>query len=318
MGNPYQAGSAFSPEPSDETTLSISWKVVATAAMLLALTGVASTAVVATVRGADTLATIALALAVIAFVVQIIVFTVQTAASSRQQLHSQQLYGSTMNALATIEEKAEGTRMVVSTMSDKLLDAAFAKAIPQASEQGIGVDSPEFSRIVAQWVNQLQPRNMSDPYSIGSPVRHVQIKPPDSNSEIGSRVFQFPGVNAKAAIEDLENLSDRALRGIRWLADDYVRASAGNRRGIVQLAGDDELHKSGLVKRRHVPWSEYPVFQLTERGRRAVSTICAEDVPMEFRERVSKIQERIRKEEARLKALVERKKMESTVPIEDE
>src|SRR6516165_11352484 len=108
---------------SDRANLVVSWKAVAIGAITVALSSLTGLAVVATVKNADTLSVVALAVAIVAFVIQILVFIVQAAASSQQELRAQELYGSTMSALSTIAEKAEGTRRDVSTISERMLSA---------------------------------------------------------------------------------------------------------------------------------------------------------------------------------------------------
>lgn len=116
----------------------------------------------------DVLALVALCLAVLAFLVQIFVFIVQTFSSNQQLLRAEQLNGSTARALATIEEKAEGTRLAVARLDDRILAAAFGQAEKAATDKGIAFDR----LAVSQAFQQI--REVTHPPDVALPVDQFQ------------------------------------------------------------------------------------------------------------------------------------------------
>jgi hypothetical protein len=142
--------------------LVISWKAVAIGATTVALAALAGLAIVSTIKNADTLSVVALAVAIVAFVIQILVFIAQAAASSQQELRAQELYGSTMSILSTIEEKAEGTRRDVSTINEKMLGAILGKAISE-TRISTSPESMDFGEVVAEKVARMA---ISDIYCV--------------------------------------------------------------------------------------------------------------------------------------------------------
>jgi hypothetical protein len=117
---------------SNNANFIVSAKAVAIGAVTVAIAALAGLAVVATIKNADTLAVVALAVAIVTFVVQILVYIVQAAASSQQELRAQELHGRTTSTLSKIEEKAEGTRREVSTIRKEMLPALIGKATAEA------------------------------------------------------------------------------------------------------------------------------------------------------------------------------------------
>ena len=134
------------------THLSVPLKAVAVGSILLTLTSLVLLVIIVSIKDVDLLSTVALGLAILAFVVQLIVYIVQTAAANQQLLQSQQLHGATLRILAEIEEKSAGTQATVRTISERLLAHVLGKAIPEASAQGLTVESHEFSTRVADLV----------------------------------------------------------------------------------------------------------------------------------------------------------------------
>ena len=104
------------PEPQQERTqlagphgFLVSWKATAIVAIVIATTCLGSLAVVASVKSADLLSTIALALAISAFTVQIIIFFGQTAVTTQQVSQASTVYVDTKALLTRIETQAQAT-----------------------------------------------------------------------------------------------------------------------------------------------------------------------------------------------------------------
>jgi hypothetical protein len=130
-------------------SFSLSKTVVASASFGVAVIALAALAVVASIKNANTLSTVALSLALMSFVLQILIFVVQTYAINNQMLDAQRLYGEMRDALADIKARAEGTQSVVERVSDRLLEAALGKAAAE-SRDAVDVTSPEFARRVRE------------------------------------------------------------------------------------------------------------------------------------------------------------------------
>lgn len=213
---------------------------------------------------ADYLSTLALALAVIAFIVQIVVFIGQSAASGQQLARAEELHGLTTRALATIEEKSEGTRRDVSTMNERLLEAALGKVLPRAEAAGVSPASPE---VAAEVVNMLRRQSASRRnVGEGNPRQRRQQR-----SQNERAVLPVPSGNMRdRAIEALSKLNGSALDTLETLARDYE--TYGNRpegrigHGILGIAHGQELYDAGLVSRRRVAWEDDPVWVLTDLG----------------------------------------------------
>ncbi|MFI9642784.1 hypothetical protein ACIG87_22440 [Micromonospora sp. NPDC051925] len=115
----------------NQGSVRLNWRDIAIWSMIISIALVAVISIVTTVKDADTLSVVALALAVIAFVAQIIVFIVQAAAANDQQMKAQEVYSQTMRALTLIEEKMEGTRQTVNTMNEQLLARVLNGSLPE-------------------------------------------------------------------------------------------------------------------------------------------------------------------------------------------
>jgi hypothetical protein len=116
------------------------------------------------------------ATAILAFVVQLIVYVVQTATANQQLMQAQQLHGATLEILAQIQERSEGTQATVATINERLLAHILGKALPEASAAGIDPESPEFSKIVAdnvaRRVAEIEQRRIQRPKAAPVPVRN--------------------------------------------------------------------------------------------------------------------------------------------------
>jgi len=67
---------------------------------------------------------------------------------------AQELHGATLEILAQIQEKSEGTQATVATINERLLAHVLEKTLPEASAKGIDVNSRQFSELVADVVAQ--------------------------------------------------------------------------------------------------------------------------------------------------------------------
>jgi hypothetical protein len=121
------------------------------AAGLLAAASLTTLVIVASVRGADTLATTAIALAIITFIVQLIVYVAQAEQSRRENELTQTLHGELRSNLAGLTASAEGTNATMATINEKVLD----RALEQTGSSKLEVLPEGFTRDVARNVAEL-------------------------------------------------------------------------------------------------------------------------------------------------------------------
>lgn len=256
--------------------LHMRWRTVALVAVVLALAASVLAAIVSSIRNVDVLSVIALALAVIAFVVQIIVYIAQADAAAKQQVQASEVYGKTISALAAIEAKAEGTRTTVNTLSDRLLDAAIGKAIPEAESEGSPVASDAFAETVSRIVKDIV--NAPNGQAVQADRPRAEIRVEDDTM----RILPSPERVSKA-LDALAPLGTSAVANLERLASDQARSGGTNGPRIgpglrtINPYSAKDLIDGDLAVRRRVPWSSTPVFQLTDLGKDAGRLLLAED-----------------------------------------
>jgi hypothetical protein len=120
-------------------------RVVGIASGLGAVACLAALVVVASVKGADALSTVALALAVLAFAIQIIVFIADAHAARSQMLRSEEINSDTRTLLTDLRATALSTQAMVGEQFSQLLSAFMSAASTTAKESG-KLDPDELER----------------------------------------------------------------------------------------------------------------------------------------------------------------------------
>lgn len=262
------------------------WKTLALWGLVFALVSLIALVVVATINEADTLSVVALALAVLAFVVQIIVFIVQGITSSQQASDTAALNAQTLRALATIEEKSEGTRETVVKMNDRLFEFAFNKASLEAESS----DAPQPAlKVIARTKEILEAERKGAGVRPVKNVRHPLAPPrgaadePSFQSFLDSPLTRAEVKEVETVLESLDLDSNRLPAvGLMNLGKDLLsaeRAGRVERAGMVAVSGAKMLHSNGLVKRVRVDWSDSPYFILTDQGRLAAKALLIDPAP---------------------------------------
>jgi len=238
----------------------LSWKAVAIGASLVALGCGVLLVIVSSIRDADTLSVVALALAVVAFVIQIMTYILQTNSSSRQERSVLEINADTLRALATIEEKSEGTRQSVDKISDKMLGVIIDKATTEvALGTGTGQRN-DVSSIVRRSLDLVTERRADE---LNSP-------PPVTADRVQDRTMRsMPSADRLSeAVARVSNLSTSDVVTLKWLGEDQESyGGEPSLLGVRHLHNADHLHKLGLVKRVQEPSAEAPVFRLTDLGK---------------------------------------------------
>ncbi|SCE76314.1 hypothetical protein [Micromonospora saelicesensis] len=283
----------------------LAWRDIAISAIVLCVALVAVVSVVSTLKDADTLSVVALALAVIAFVAQIIMFIVQAAAASKQQEKAQEVYAQTMRALTLIEEKMEGTRQTVHTMSEKLLSRVLSGALPEpVAKEAMAAEMESSARHIHSI--QVPPQRREDPLPTRSNENGRDLSPPypppaksEENKQIIELMQKLPeGADLEAAKNALAKATVREAYYLSLLAQDELQSRRPGTRlgpGLSILPMGKELFKRGLVRQVRLPQNpNKTVFVLTEKGRNAGRIFTAtedfsSDFPQELRELHKKV-----------------------------
>jgi hypothetical protein len=253
---------------------------VAIAAVITAISALTALVIVAT--SSQALETLAIILAVVAFVSQLIIFIFQTIAASQQVRQAASLHADLTALVAQIAERTQGTQATVSTINERLLEAAIGKAIPSTPNE---VTSPEFRRNVAENVSAILAAEDHD--------RRLECPPPDlvtfPRREKSSRdaellrmmsTFPPPGDEAEQAIEALLALPPDARLALRRFARDERQYRVPNTTlapGILFGAQEDEaLRAAGLVGVDSELRPGWPIGVLTDKGRRVGRLLTAD------------------------------------------
>ncbi|MDR6988968.1 hypothetical protein J2Y66_003476 [Paenarthrobacter nitroguajacolicus] len=314
-------------EPTADTSgeARFKWKTLALWSLTFALVSLTALAVVATITTADTLSVVALALAVLAFVVQIIVFIVQGNAASQQAADTAALNAQTLRALATIEEKSEGTRETVVKMNDRLFEFAFNKASLEAESSGAPqpvlevlarakeIIEAESTAVTAAPSPAINITSSATPITAGAsnpPVKPLLDKPL-TRAEVDE---------VEHLVESLDLQESRLpILSLSSLGQDLLAAEKAGRAeqaGISTINADAILYEHGLVRRRRVSWSSLPQFVLTDKGRLVAKALLITPAPpsekiVALRRYVEDFQASIARDRA------ESKRIEDSIPVED-
>ncbi len=235
-------------------------------ATLLMLVALATVIVVVATKDADILSVVALSLAILAFIAQLLVFVIQETSGATQRVRAQELHGATMAALASIEEKSEGTKQMVNTLQDRVLQSLLQKGIAPGE------------------VNESSALGLA---TLSSPELNVAFTPVSSGDAARSATpkkkwdpLQVPnGQRREMAVSALEALDEDEVDELIGLAEDHLEfqeSSLGP--GIKFVSRPTRLMEKGLIKRIRRDWSKVPLFVLTELGRDVAALLVLPDI----------------------------------------
>lgn len=248
--------------------------VIAVGALAVALTCLATLVVVASIHDVDTLSTVALALAVIAFVAQLIVFVVQTNASNSQMLNSRALHAELLRLLGRMDERARGTDAAVTTINERLLEAALGKVMPFSDDPGVeGLEIKRLARDVAEVLD-------SSAHDRATRVPRTEREADENryNDEAIVRMLRtFPGpAESEAAVKGLEALEPTSRELLKRFAEDEIETRGPNSTMGPGLGhhwpGSDGLLRAGLIERDPEGFS---LNVLTPKGRDTARLLTA-------------------------------------------
>jgi Kef-type K+ transport system membrane component KefB len=96
------ASTSVGQQPTHSGSFVLSARAVGVGSAITAVASLAALAIVASLKDADTLSTVALALAVLAFAIQIVVFIAQASTASQQMVRAEQLNKETSGILVVV------------------------------------------------------------------------------------------------------------------------------------------------------------------------------------------------------------------------
>jgi len=296
-------------------------RAAAISSLCLNLVLVIVVGIILSISDVDFLSTLALALAVIAFIVQIMVFVYQASASTMQLARSEELHGSTMRALTAIEEKSEGTRQTVTTMSDQMLAAMLSKGFSAQDSVQVSDTSLE---------GGIRDPNVDHPPAEIPATRYQVIQRPVSRTEVPDASerkiaeLSLPiGKRREEAAAALKELDTNKLSTLSWISRDYQRYGNADPdrfgHGVDDKTVPREMYDLGLVKRVHASWKpDSTVGVLTDKGKDAAALLLGSSLPADIDAAVLDARDRLRIfEEGLDRRRRERETQLDEIPVED-
>lgn len=267
--------------------LRIPWRRAGLAGVVFGIASAASLVVVASIREADVLATVALTLAVLAFVVQIIVFLVQSSTSSQQMLRGEALYSDTKGLLREVQATAAATQAMLIGQFDTVLRHALRDLPEGAKGTESSEAAPDLATVREAVESELQQRFQEAHERISNQDRPRRTRQRERSE---TRERQFPDrEEGEEALKILDLLSPLALNMLRRYADDLVSSSMTETMpGLYWKEGPspfrEELLKAGLIEESEPPEpdDERKYGVLTDLGRTAARMLTARGNPPRY------------------------------------
>jgi len=252
--------------------------------------------VVASLKSADILSTVALSLAILAFSAQLVIAISQGIAATQQLAETLRVNADTKAMLAEVRATNEQLLDTLGGQFDMVLKSALGQAIPQAVEEAAvgeegGDDKRLEDRLTASLndalnryfvnTNPREPRSLigrtSNVRSEGSaPIRTSNVRPEDA--ALIDRMRTIP--DQQQGEESLKLLRALSPRSVRLLADRADREIARRRMGrpiqfSVSETSDtnDQLARHGLITLSEPTAEGTRWGELTDRGREAARLI---------------------------------------------
>lgn len=121
-------------DPPDTSRISVSWRTVAVVGAVLAVCSTTALIVVASVRGANALSTIALSLAIVAFSSQIIIAIGQSRTDAEQIRRTEEIATRTLTALTEVQTTTQGMLHSFEGQFSKVLERVLSKTLEGDSD----------------------------------------------------------------------------------------------------------------------------------------------------------------------------------------
>lgn len=260
-------------------------------ATLIAFGPIAALAVVASLKDAEALSTVALALAIVAFAIQVLVFIVQTQTATQHALQSERLNMQTRELLVEIGAAAKSTQTMVGEQFRDLLRAFLEGASKTAAETG-KFDPEQFEQRLMNNIRQATQRPpQSDtpggesPAELRRRLAAIQARTAAQKRRPLLELTEFPPENEGRPIaERIRELSELARRRLQQFAEDEINSrESGVYTGLTEKnTADKELLDKELITPARVTTESglLEVKRLTDLGRKWARLLVARgDIP---------------------------------------
>jgi len=200
------------------TGLVLPWRLVALTLTLVSVAALAALTVVAAVKSADTLATVALALAVLSFAAQLTVSLVQAQAQAHQLSEVERVNTESRAALAEIRSTVTALLTNQRDQFDRVLEYALRDAVQEAAES---VDAASAQSIDIDVIERRIRQSLDDALAT-RPVPPTSAQPVSANryAEFADLLSSFPAEQeAQEAIETLRAMGPWQAQNFRRRAE---------------------------------------------------------------------------------------------------
>jgi hypothetical protein len=246
---------------------------LAIASVALALACLAALAVIASIKKAETLATVALALAVVTFVAQLIVFVVQASAANSQMLQARALHTQLLKLLGEMGERQKGTDAAVARIDEQLLEVALGKTLGDGDKTG--ADARAIATETAALINTraVSPENRPN---VEGQLPAIEIHDEAAHTSAEARLSAVPEADLDAVFKVLEDLPAGAKNALLDYARDEIRYTGTNyATGMPPYSPErQELVAQRLIDARHAS-----LATLTDLGRDAAAVLMTKEAP---------------------------------------
>jgi hypothetical protein len=209
--------------------LKLPWRRVAFACLVVTAASVGALVVVASLKKADTLATVALALAVLAFAAQLVIAIAQGNAASQQLLQSEKVNTQTQSLLSEIRSGSNELTLTVRQQFDFVLRHALGAAIPDAvKEAGLTDLEPTDIRRLRDALGS----------SLSLPTLSYSSPPSAAGAELADYLETFPTEEeAGTTPEVLRTLTPLEVVSLRRAAEATIERLRTGQEDVKLIAG---------------------------------------------------------------------------------
>lgn len=251
-----------------DSDMRLPWRSAALGCLVIAASCAATLAVVASVKNADILATVALALAVLAFAAQLVIAIAQGQSANQQLLQSERVNTETQRLLSEIRSGNNELTLTVRQQFDFVLRHALGSAVPRAiKEAGLDTLQPnEIHRLKNALGASFAVPGLGysvAPSSASEALNYLQTIP--TETEVGNAPEIVLSLTPMEVIA-LQKIAQSEVRQLRLGAPVGVRVGQS-------AVGSMALMKRGLIAEIPSPDSNdnHTWVRLTQGGRRLLA-----------------------------------------------
>ena len=268
-----------------ESDMKLPWRQVAFACLVIAASSVGALVVVASLKKADPLSTVALALAVLAFAAQLVIAIAQGNSANQQLLQSERVNTQTQSLLSEIRSGSNELTLTVRQQFDFVLRHALGAAVPRAvREAGLTDLGPR----------DLQRLETALGASLSAPSLNLHANSQNVDANLIGYMESFPSEEeAGDTTELLMTLNPLEVSSLRVAAqfevEDLRVGQSEIRNPLARNSpGGTSLLNRGLFEKVPAPDPDDDRIwvRLTDRGRAVARLLLARNPPAWFLDRV--------------------------------